>query len=98
MLTASSMVAAICTPASGLAFWAEAAMLAAFAPLWRAAVQMMVLNDGASKATISSALLSKEVPTTRIQLSAPCIALRLASDWRMPSGVWPTSITVRGSC
>ena len=59
---------------------------------------MIVSNDGASAPTISSAFLSRETPVTRIQSSAPWIAVRLASDCRMPSGVWPTSITVSGSC
>ena len=62
------------------------------------AVQMIVSKDGASAPTISSAFLSPDAPVTRIQSSAPWIALRLASDCRMPSGVWPTSITVSGSC
>ena len=71
---------------------------ARLAPLWCAAVQMIVSKVGASAPTISLAFLSPEAPVTRIQPSAPWIALRLASDCRMPSGVWPTSMTVSGSC
>ena len=73
-------------------------MTSASAPLWCARVQMTVSKDGASAPTISSAFLSLEIPTTRIQSSAPWIARRLASDCLTPSGVWPTSITVSGSC
>ena len=57
---------------------------------------MMVSNDGASAPTISLVFLSKEMPSTRTQPSAPWIAWRLASACRMASGVWPTSMTVNG--
>ena len=59
---------------------------------------MMVSKDGASAPTISSAFLSRKRRSrgsSPPRHKSPC---RLASDCLMPSGVWPTSITVSGSC